>query len=251
MNTRLTTADAEAGVTVQQASQPEVIEQARRLQATVYLQRRYITQEDVIGGVMSPRVDPWVANSVYFVARDPAGVVLGVIRLILWGSPDSLPALRHGFIWPAHKEYIETLLPAVAEVSALAVARGAPGGIAVQLYRAIWHYGRRHHHKMWLMLIDPPMRSLLHALLGPVTYAVGDPRWYMGGHLLPVALRTCDTHSIISDFEQRHDRAGLAELFPHNSAWDMVPRVPPAPAPTPSGMSASEGRWAPRDRGKR
>lgn len=249
MNTKLTSSTVGTAVTIQQASQPEAIDEARRLQATVYLQRRYISQEDVIGGVMSPKVDPWVANSVYFVARDTDGVVVGVVRLILWGSGHSLPALGHGFVWPTHREYIERLTPAVAEASALAVARGTPSGIAIELYQAIWYYGMRHHHMMWLLLIDPPMRRLLHAMLGPITYAIGDPHWYMGGHLVPVALRTCDTHSIIADFEQQRGRAGLAELFPHNAAWDRFPPMPPAPPPTPGDMRAARGRWGARDRG--
>ena len=220
---------SEAAVTVEESHDPAVIHEARRLQAVAYLQRRYITPDQVIDGVMSPEVDPWVANSAYFVARDDTHSLVGVVRLILWDPQLTLPALEHCRIWPEQERYITALGPAVAEVSALAVDRGAPRRTALALYQAIWEYGRRHEQLMWLMLVDPPLRSLLHAMLGPITYPIGAQQWYMGGHLVPAAMRTCDTHAIISAFAQRRGRAGLGEAFPHNPAWDGLPDLGPVP----------------------
>lgn len=221
--------DGARTVTVQRVTSPDVLQQARRLQAATYLRRRYITREDVTDGVMSGSVDPWVRNSVYFVGRDDAGTLLGVVRLIMWDCHDKLPALSRGRIWPAHESYISNVIPAVAEVSALAVDRGAPGHTALALYQAIWEYGIVHRHMMWLMLVEPGLRSLLHALLGPITYPIGDPQWYMGGNLIPAALRTCETHGIISSYADQRGRVNLKDAFPHNPAWDTHPDVGPAP----------------------
>lgn len=216
-------------VVVARAENPHVVEQARRLQAATYLRCGYIAREHIVDGVMSRSMDPWVSNSVYYVGRDEAGALLGVVRLILWDSRDKLPALTNGRIWPVHDEYISGVAPAVAEVSALAVDRGAPPNTALALYEAIWEYGIVHGHMMWLMLVEPALRSLLHALLGPITYPIGDPQWYMGGNLVPAALRTCETHGIISAFAVRKGREGLKEAFPHNPAWDKRPDLGPAP----------------------
>lgn len=218
-------------VTVEQATDPDVIQEARKLQAIVYLERHYITPGEMVDGVMSSSVDPWVRNSVYFVARDAANCIVGVVRLILWDPRRKLPSLMHCDIWPEHEEYVTALLPAVAEVSALAVSRGTPGFTALALYQAIWDYGRRHGHLIWLMLVDPPLRNLLHSGLGPISYPIGPKQWFMGGNLVPAAIRTCDTHAIISEFAHRHDRVGLGESFPHNPAWEGLPHLARLPDP--------------------
>lgn len=225
------TSTSAAVITVEQATEPGVIREARRLQAVVYLQRHYITPGDVVDGVMSSSVDPWVRNSVYFVARDAANSIVGVVRLILWDPRQELPALTHCDIWPEHEKYINALVPSVAEVSALAVNHGTPGLTALALYQAIWDYGRQHGHLIWLMLVDPPLRSLLHSGLGSISYPIGPQQWFMGGHLVPAAIRTCDTHTAISEFAHRHGRVGLADSFPHNPAWDGRPDLKRLPDP--------------------
>lgn len=224
-----------AVVSVEQVSDPGRITQARRVQASTYLQRNYIAAEDVVDGVMSTRVDPWVPNSVYFAAFGSEHDPIGVIRLILWDPDDTLPALRHCQVWPEHAREVQEATPAVAEVSALAVKQGAPQHTAVALYQAIWEYGRRHNHLMWLMLMDHSLRALLHAVLGPITYVIGDEQSYMGGRLVPTALRTCDTHTIIANSAQRRGNPSLGDAFPHNAAWERIPQpglTPPRSAQT-------------------
>lgn len=230
-------------VAVEQVSDRRRITQARRVQASVYLERSYISGEEVIDGVMSNDVDPWVPNSVYFAAYGSEPDPVGVIRLILWNPHDTLPALRYGRLWPQHARQVQNLTPDVAEVSALAVQKSAPRQTSLALYQAIWGYGLHHNHLMWLMLIDESLRALLHAMLGPITYPIGDQQSYMGGQLVPTALRTCDTHAIISTSAQGRANPKLGDAFPHNPAWERIPRTrraqfahqAQAPAPWRSG----------------
>lgn len=204
---------------------PQSIVAARRLHASVYRQLGYVEDQDLSDGVIDAAMDPWVPLSTYFAARSSDGHLLGVARLIRYTPEQRLPALQHGVVASPFADLIAKVADSTAEVSALAIAPGAPRGTAVSLYEAMWRYGIQERHRMWLMLIERRFRRMLHALLGPVTQTVGPEGWYMGGRVAPDLLNTATTHQIISTHENTHPvslPSGLSARFPHNPAWEVT-----------------------------
>lgn len=204
---------------------PQSILAARRLHASVYQQLGYIGTQDLSDGVIDIAIDPWAPLSTYFAASSDDGVLWGVSRLIRYTPEQRLPALQHGLIASSIAALIAKHADSTAEVSALAIAPGAPRGTAVSLYEAMWRYGIEQHHRIWLMLIERRFRRLLHGLLGPVTQTIGPEDWYMGGRVAPDLLNTATTHQIIATHERNHPvtvQLGLSARFPHNPAWGVT-----------------------------
>lgn len=196
---------------------------ARRIQATVFLRCRYVTEDELEHGMLSPRVDPWVPNSTYFVARDVDGTAYGASRLIAWDDDLRLPTVVNCPIRTDAADLIAENARATAEVSGLAVLPGAPRSTSLKLYSAMWRHGCDSGNRLWLMSVKPEYPALLHSMLGPVSFPIGDVCWYLGSDVLPCALKTSETHDIIAAHAARgkseyHRR--LPEMFPQNNAWD-------------------------------
>lgn len=162
---------------------------ARRLHASRYLDAGYVDRLDA-GGVID---DPYVEASDYFGALSADGEVLGVARLI--------PAARNGL--PVRDEFelhdegraaLDAVPPErVAEVSALAVARGCGaftgGEVSKSLYRAMYQYslilaGYTH----WVAAIDVRVARHLVRSHGFLFEGIGASRRYLGSETAPVIL---------------------------------------------------------------
>lgn len=216
-------ASASHRVSVDVARRPGDIDAARRLHAEVYLAKGYVTQAEVVDGLIVPDVDPWVADSTYFLARDDLGEPVGVSRQITPPRVEQLPTMGMRELHPAVDAQLRRQPPhSVVEISALAVRRWADRLAATLLYSCMWERSRRLGHRAWVMSVHPVVWEQLNRSLGPVLEAFGPTQWYLGSDVIPSFVWMDRTAAII---------AAHAATLPPGPRRELLPSLfPPSTA---------------------
>jgi hypothetical protein len=212
-----------AGVSARRITDADEILAARRLHAATYLAKRYVEPHDIVDGLIGSHIDPWATYSTYFLARDAEGAPVGVGRHIQAPRVGDLPALALDRLDASMTADIRRQgSHLVVEISALAVAAGAPAGTSISLYSAMWEHGIACGHTAWVMSVHPAVARLLTGTFGPVLTPFGPRQWFMGSDVVPAVLWT-DTFAdtVASHAPTLADpllRRSLPLLFPHNAA---------------------------------
>lgn len=170
--------------------EPDDILAARRLQGRRYLDAGFVDRLRSDGTIDDPylRISDW-----FGVADAERSTVVGVSRLIRC-TPFGLPALDEFDISATGMKMLDGIAPdQVAEVSALAVARGygaiRGGEVAKALYRAMYQYSlleAKYTH--WVAAIDVRVRRHLVRSHGFLFEEIGESRMYLGSETVPVLL---------------------------------------------------------------
>lgn len=169
---------------------PEDILAARRLQGRRYLDAGFVDRLRSDGTIE----DPYLRISDWFGVADAEGrTVVGVARLIRH-TPFGLPAIDEFDISAAGTQMLESInAERIAEVSALAVARGygaiRGGEVAKALYRAMYQYSlleAKYTH--WVAAIDSRVKRHLVRSHGFLFEEIGESRMYLGSETVPVLL---------------------------------------------------------------
>lgn len=207
-------------VAVTVAKQKSDIQAARRLHAELFLAQGYVDEADLVDGFIGSRVDPWVAASTYFLARDRKGACIGVCRQISSPTAAHLPTMRMKQLnRSVTRQLRRQMNGAVVEISALGVVPGADPFTATLLYSCMWAYSR-YRHSAWVMSVHPMVWTHLTASLGPVLEVFGPTQWYMGSDVIPSVLWTDSTSSTIMKHAEGlppgQSRRALPVLFPPN-----------------------------------
>ncbi len=176
-------------VVIQILNDPYLLLEARQLQGQRFLDSGFVGRLSRDGVVD----DPWVAISTYFGALNENGEVVGVARLIPHTSL-GLPALLEFDLTRAGAKIVDEIpVGRFAEVSALAVMRGAgafrSGRIANALYRAMYQYSVvTAGHTHWCAALDVRVKVHLMSSHNFLFEPIGSAREYLGSMTVPVTL---------------------------------------------------------------
>lgn len=174
-------------------SDPTHIQQAKKLHASIYLQRGFVTADELRGGKLRHRVDPHQAHSIYFVVLDTkTGEVVANARQIRATRKLghlSFPMVSQASINNRAQRAIDAHAASdCVEISGLVKKRGVSSIVPLLLYRALWHESLRAEHTLWLMACDVRLYERLHLLYGPALKKVGKTASYKGGLIVPAIL---------------------------------------------------------------
>lgn len=173
------------------------IAEAQRLHAHVYVQRNFISPEDVDNsGRMHLGADPHQTHSYYFGVYTQSGTnkphLVATARQIQFDPKkgwDSFPLLSQAQVYPGWRGKILKLEPSQAvEVSGLAKHRPITSVAPLMLYKAMWHRSLEDGHKLWLMAVDVKLYEKLKVLFGDAVKKVGRVTKYQGGDVVPAVL---------------------------------------------------------------
>lgn len=173
----------------------ELLYEAQKLHAQVYLSRNFIVTEDLNKkGVMHSKADPHQHHAVYFSVIDKDSYkVVGTSRQIEHNREKdfhSFPLLQKAKIDKKWLEYIENHRPeSVIEISGLAKKRNASSIIPLYLYRQMWHHSIEAGHELWLMACDVRLFQRLKVILGEAITQVGKETEYTGGNVIPAIVQ--------------------------------------------------------------
>jgi len=184
---------------------------ARRLHAEVYLGCGYFAADDLTAdGVADARVDPFVGQSTYFATRndprDPTspGAVSRLIHPTAL-SDLSIPGLN-GIDPYAQGQLARIPLDRVAEVSALARARGASSAHVVGVYSAIYRHAVARGVVAMVATIDHRVHRLIAMLIGDSMQVVGPTQMYMGSPSIPSIIWVGEMHPAVVGMARTNPR---------------------------------------------
>ncbi|MCP3857148.1 MAG: hypothetical protein GY698_20850 [Actinomycetia bacterium] len=171
------------GIRIGQALTPVRIEEVRRLRAETYVDHGFLSPEEA-GSVEHDKYD---ADALYFGALRGDHLV-GGSRLVPRG-PRGLFLLENFELNRQGHELVDSVGADLAEVSGLAVARGAGDrfGISAGLYRAMLHFSLTDLGVVhWVAVVDPALHRILARLLNIVVVEIGEPHELGHRHRRPV-----------------------------------------------------------------
>lgn len=171
--------------------------QAKLLHSTVYLDRGFISKEDIdTRGFIKAATDPHQHHSQYFIVCEQ---VKGHEHVRITGRQihakkgkgfDSFPILQQAHIYPHVRERIHAYDPArCVEISGLAKIRGTKVIATLLLYRIMWQYANARGDKLWLMACSPSLYARLKRLFGPAIIQIGQRTPYKGEDVVPAMLK--------------------------------------------------------------
>lgn len=177
--------DSAAPIAVSVASTPSEIHEARKFQASRYLDAGYISARPP-GGVIE---DEWVVASTYHVARDVAGDVVGVCRFV-GPSELGLPMLRHFNLDSSWSRVIGAAAATTYEMGALAADPNQPKfAVAAALYRQAVRQFRVCPGQVHLLAaLDARLFRAMRRFMHFPFEQVGDPKFFLGSETVPAYL---------------------------------------------------------------
>ncbi len=190
----------------------ELLYEAQKLHAEVYLSRNYIFKEDLSDkGVMHSKADPHQHHATYFSVIDKdSGKVVGTSRQIEHDHEknyDSFPLLQKAKIEKKWLDYIKNHnFETVIEISGLAKKRNFSNIIPLYLYRQMWHHSIENDHEIWLMACDVRLFHKLELLLGDAIIKVGKETEYTGGNIIPAIVQPKQALEALIDSTARSRR---------------------------------------------
>jgi hypothetical protein len=191
----------------------ELMHEAKRLHASVYLERKFVSPEHVTEeGHLSKTADPHQTHSYYFaVVSKGSAKIIAVSRQIEHTGDKylrSFPILEKAEIYERYKTYIAKC-PAdmIVEISGLAKQRGTSQVAPLLLYRAMWQRSLRLNHGLWLMACDVRLYERLKLMFGPAIVQIGKVTTYQGGDVIPALVRPAQALTELKHFT--HQKAYL------------------------------------------
>jgi hypothetical protein len=203
----------------------DLVHEAQRLHAGVYLSRNFISEQDVSSDRrMHERADPHQSHSTYFTIHDKrTGKVIATsrqIRLHTDKKHNSFPLLEKAHIEDRWKEFIlGHNMDKVVEISGLAKLRDATSMAPLYLYRQMWHHSLNNQHDLWLMACDVRLFQRLKLILGGAIIQVGKETVYQGGNVIPAIVKPKEgLHALIrsaikTGYLRRYLRLLVVEFF--------------------------------------
>jgi len=186
---------------------------AKKLHAKVYLDRGFVSKNDVVDGLLTYRSDPHQEHSRYFVVIDPkkARIIATArqIELREGHGHNSFAIVNQAELYKRARRILKKHDPAKSiEISGLAKERGVSKIAPLLLYRAMWHHSLRKKHALWLLACDLRLFIRLKLLFGKSISKIGRVTPYYGGDIVPAML---DVQSSISNLEKSLNRATFFE----------------------------------------
>lgn len=175
--------------------QTDLLTEAQRLHAAVYLSKAYIKQHEVDeNGLIDEALDPYRYHSLYFCVTHRSGgrqKVVAAARQIMphQGGHQSFPTFEKLNLDATGRQIIASFDPAqCVEISALVKLKGVSSYATLLLYRAMWQYSLLQGHKVWIMACDADFYPRLRMLFGETFTEIGPPEFYLGSMVVPAML---------------------------------------------------------------
>ncbi len=205
----------------------EFLDEAKRLHASVYLYRNFVSPEDIDeDGRLHHQADPHQKHAHYFIAverKDPRKTVVATARQIEVEDEkgmNSFPILEKSKVYKRAAVEISAQDPkACIEVSGLAKRSGTGTEALLLLYRQMWHRSLRDGQTMWLMACDVRLYDRLKLLFDGAITRIGPRSHYQGGDVIPAMLRPYEGLSALitatesSRFKTRAFRRGILRFL--------------------------------------
>jgi hypothetical protein len=203
------------------------LQEAKKLHAKVFLSHGFVKESDLtnhgleIGGAE----DPYQSHAKYFAVERTNGSkprTVAVSRLILCDPAQghqSFQTYRHQKLNENAKALIDGTVPEdIAEVSGLVKQPGEKTIVTLMLYREMWRYSIRKHHKLWIMSCDAALYNRLRLLFGDSLVEAGEKKYFKGHEVVPVILEVEDSLNRISEMKhlsplKRQLQAKLVNFF--------------------------------------
>ena len=189
---------------------PALLGEAKKLHASIYLERSYIDHSDVgSNGYMNYRADPHQRHSEYFIAIDknyPNKVLVTVRQIRADIGHDQLPILSLARLKTKSKsEVLSVASSQITEISGLAKAHGVPSAAVLELYFAMWSESMKRSDKIWLMACDVKLYNRLKILFGGTITRIGKRTRYKGGDIIPCKLELSASHvKLLKNLHSKH-----------------------------------------------
>lgn len=186
---------------------PDVIHAARALVATEYLERGFVTPDEMDGDTISSAADPYVLHSEHYVdmrtdehsARSRSGSGIGVagtirkIKFVPQKGRSSFPVLDHEeSLYPeAVQEIYATGLEATVEMSNLVRDRriDSDGTAALRLYRKAFHDSwNGGEEEQYIMACNPVLFTAFTYLFNGAFKRIGPNLPYKGQEAIPAMI---------------------------------------------------------------
>ena len=173
--------DVDLDYDVSRVSSTEDILDARRFQATIYLQRGNIGEHQLNElGVLDQQTDPYVSHSDYFVVRrnhsSPRPIV-GASRLINFEQSKRLASFQLFTKTDTYDSALELVdrygLGCVAEVSGLVKQKDGPLIVPMLLYREMLYHSLDRGIRLWIMVSTDHLYRNLKWMFGDLIKELG------------------------------------------------------------------------------
>jgi hypothetical protein len=186
---------------------------AKKLHARVYLDRGFVSEKDIVDGLLTSRADPHQKHSRYFVVIDirKSRIVATArqIELRQGYGHSSFAIVGRADLYKRARKLLKKHVPAkIIEISGLAKERGVSKIAPLLLYRAMWHRSLREGHTLWLLACDVRLFIRLKLLFGSSISKLGRVTPYYGGDIVPAML---NVQSSITDLGKSLGRANFFE----------------------------------------
>ena len=165
---------------------------AKKLHASVYLAKDFVSESDLEEDIIHHRSDPHQNHAEYFVVKR-RNVVVAVARQIVYKGVgehhESYPVLSKAIIFERSRQRIISHHPKeIVEISALVKMKGESSIVPLLLYRALWRHSYKKKHRLWIMACDVRLYERLKILFGATLTRIGQRTPYKGGDVIPVAI---------------------------------------------------------------
>ncbi len=168
---------------VKRISEDDLLDLAKKLHASVYLYRGFISKTDIENGVIHEKADPYQRHAEYFGVIDKAsGDVVALARQIHQKFGNPLPIFQHA---PLSKDYSLLDKNDVVEISAFVKRPGEDNRVVYLLFHEMLSHSHKNNHRYWLLACDTHVYGRLKTLFGPVIRRVGPTVFYMGSNVVP------------------------------------------------------------------
>lgn len=162
----------------------ELLSAAKQLHAQVYLERRFIAEDDVQDSIINKQIDPYQDHADYFGVIDTTNSsVVAVARQIRTDENIPLPIFKHVSL---SKDYSLIAPQQIVEISAFVKRRGIDSRALLLLFHEMFSHSKTNHHRFWLMAMDKEVYRRMKTLFGPVLRRIGPATYYMGSDVVPV-----------------------------------------------------------------
>lgn len=169
---------------VQQVIDERYLDDAKKLHASVYVARGFVTEDDITpAGYLSENIDPHVDHADYFVVIDMVeDEVVALVRQIHQRAGHHLPVLQYQL---AKRAYTHTHDDDIVEISAFAKKRGVDSRVTLLLFAEMLRYSRQNSHQYWVFACDTRVYRSLKTLFGSLLHKTGPEVEYMGSKVIP------------------------------------------------------------------
>ncbi|HVI69224.1 MAG TPA: hypothetical protein VM581_02085, partial [Magnetospirillaceae bacterium] len=205
--------DEHSNFRVEEVVSDDYLGAAKKLHAKVYLSRGFVSEKDVVDGLLTHHADPHQKHSRYFVVIDlkTSRVVATArqIELKQGYGHNSFAIVKQANLYERARRMVRKHDPAkTIEISGLAKESGVSKIAPLLLYRAMWHHSLRSEHTLWLLACDVRLFIRLKLLFGAGISKIGRVTPYYGGDIVPAVL---DVQNSVTNLKKALERANSFE----------------------------------------